>query len=141
MDIGYWITTAIAGYAAALSTYNALAKRRSDKRSAKVTIREGLPSPGFGPDICFVVNVCNTGKRPIIIEHAQLSWSDNFKDFSFSALACGTVPCELSDGQSCKFQFPFDAYRQAVKERGLATPIRVRAYVYDVAGDVYTTEW
>ena len=136
-DWKWIVTTAVAGYGAALSTFNAYVAARRLRRQVSVTMSYGFLTngPSLSDEMLFV-SASNPGQRPITLTSVGLLLPDGRRMLLPVPEGTQQLPVQLSEGTNCKHWIGAQDVIRELRRTGFSGTAAVRGFYQD-ATDVY----
>ena len=139
-DIVAVVTAVVAVAGLVLSIYNFYLARKDKVPNLKAGISNGfLPrGPELG-DVMVLLEVANTGERPVKISAAEIKWRKNKIVFLSGIPGTLNLPAELSPGDSATFWVPAHEVARTVAKQGGTGQQNIRACFRSAVGTEYVS--
>ncbi|HMC30602.1 MAG TPA: hypothetical protein VKL99_07180 [Candidatus Angelobacter sp.] len=131
-----WEWIVIAAYGAVLSTYNAWAARKKDRRQVKVTANLGFLSYGNRvSETMLNLTASNPGHRPVTLVSTGFSLPNKQQMVLFTPEGTTQLPCELMEGKHCTHWISAREVADQLRKSGFSGKVKVRGFYRDAVDE------
>ena len=133
VDWKWAVMALVALYGAALSTYNAYAAKRINKRQVRVKLSHGLVTSRLSDDM-LILEASNPGHRPVTLTGVGLILPDKRQlIFPFSEEGSAPLPHQLNEGSNVTHWMPAREVAGELIRKGFPRHVELVAFYRDAS--------
>jgi len=131
------VTAVVAVYGAGLSTYNLIAKIKSEKRKVTVELKWGLIGFADKTIPILALHAVNPGEKTVTLTQCHLELPNKKQLIITNSQGTIKLPHDLEKGKGGEIYFPIKEVVQALIREGYTKDIELKAVFRDALGNEY----